>query len=335
MHRTACAEERRVAVINGDPVLVDAISHALSPWGLRVFLVTVSDVASTDMPRAASQARDIAYKAPAEALVWITTVAGGSASDSLWIYDAATQAIVVRPLGASPPIDTAAAASIALSVKTLLRSTTVAPIREQTAPPPRPPELPASPAPAPDAAPRSSAPPARVVQRLRLEAAVGARVLAGAARVEPRPSLALSYWPAFLSGRFGLALGAALGPGVSVDENAFTGTYTDTALTAALRFRIPVSAFELELAGGSSAHFTRIDGNFGAANAHTGASRMNPAVDASATFLFRASARVDVGIVAGGSYFLKYQSYFAASQPVFALSPFEPSTALRLAVTLN
>lgn len=314
-------------------MLVDAISHALSPWGLRVFLVTVSDVGSSDMPRAASQARDIASKAPAEALVWITTIAGGNASDSLWIYDAATQAIVVRPLGASPPIDPATAASIALSVKTLLRSTTVAPIHEQTAPPPppRPPEI----APAPIPTPKGPAPPLRAAQRLRLEAAVGIRVLPGVARVEPRPSMAMSYWPSFLSGRFGLAVGAALGPGISVDENAFTGTYTDTALTAALRFRIPVSAFEIELAGGTSAHFTRIDGNFGAPNVHTGASRVNPAVDGSATFLFRASGRVDIGAVVGVSYFLKYQSYFASSQPVFALSPFEPSTALRLAVTLN
>ena len=321
-------------MINGDPVLVEAISHALSPWGLRVFLVTVTEVAS-DMPSAATQARDIASGSPAEALVWITAIANGSTSDSLWIYDAATQQIVVRPLGASAPFDAATAASIALSVKTLLRSTTVAPIPEQIAGPPPvrealPPPLPPSLPPA-----RPVAPPPALAPRLRLEAAVGLRVLPGEGRAETRPSLALSFWPTRFSGRVGVALGAALGPGISIEQNAFTGTYTDTTLALAGRFRAPVGAFEIELAAGASAHFTGIDGNLGAPSLHVGTRRVDAALDAGATFLLPVSPRVDIGAVVGLSYFSRYQSYFASAQPLFALSPFEPSTALRLAVTLN
>jgi hypothetical protein len=332
----ARAEGRRVVVTNGDPLLVKAISRALSPWGLEIFAVTGPPF-EPDIRGAVSRARDTAADAHAVAVVWTAPTANEGAAESLWVYDAATEQVVVRPLSASPPFDMPMAASIALSVKTVLRSTTIAPPGEQTAP------VGAAPAPSPTSAVRPAPPtgaapahPPDPRWRLRLEAALGLRVLANdRVRIEPRAGLAVSIWPAGQRAGFGAALGAVSSTGVSIDRAAFTGTFTDTALGLAGRYRLPLRVLELELAAGASAHFTSIRGNDAVSGVRVGTSRVNTSLDASAVLALPLSARVDLGVVVQLSYFLKYQAYSLSTAPVFALSPFEPSTALRFAVNFD
>lgn len=331
-------------MVNGEPVLVEAMSRALSPWSLRVVLVTAEHY-PVDMAGALGRAHEIAATSPAAAVVWITSVQGGGASDSLWLYDAATEQIVVRPLTTPGPLDEPTAAAIALSVKTLLRATTVAPEKEQvareaapaasTAATSSPPAPPVERSPDLRTAPQERpAPPA--VTRLRLEASVGLRALArDTLRVEPRPGVALSFWPSVLRARLGLAVSASGGPGVSLQTSRFAGSYSDLTLGGGGRLRVPLPPVEFELGLGAAAHFTGIQGDIRAPNMHASASQVDPSIDSTATFVVPLSGRVDLGLTLGLSYFFRYQSYFVGTEPVFAVSPFEPSTALRLAVTLN
>ncbi len=336
----ARAEGRRVVVTNGDPLLVKAISRSLSPWGLEIVVVT-GPAFEQDIRGAVSRARETAADAHAVAVVWTAPTVNEGAAESLWVYDAATEQVVVRPLSASPPFDMPMAASIALSVKTVLRSTTVAPPGEQTASPP---------AVAPVASPAPVLPPAFVASaaggvlarpadqrwRIRLEAAFGLRVLASdPARIEPRAGLAVSVWPAGQRANVGVALGVVSSTGVPIDRATFTGTFMDTALGLAGRYRIPLHVLYVELAAGASAHFTSIRGNDAISGARAGTSRVNSSLDTSAVVALPLSARVDLALVFQLSYLLRYQSYSLSAAPVFALSPFEPSTSLRFAVTFD
>lgn len=334
--------EGRVVVVNGDPVLVKAISRALIPWGLEIIAVTDSAI-EPEMRGALAHARETAVRDRAAAVVWTAPTANAGATESLWVYDTATEQIVVRPLSASAPFDLAMAASIALSVKTVLRSTAIAPPDEQVAALAVVPSLTPAPAPATPAPPaaslaeREATPPrAQLQRRFRLEAALGLRVLAGdPSGIEPRAGLAVSFWPASWRARAGIAIGAVGGTGVPIDRASFTGTFTDTALGFGGRLRVPVNLFELELGAGASAHFTAIRGNDAVSGAHVGASRVNPSLDVSAVLSLPLGARVDVGAVVGFSYLLRYQSYFASTIPVFTLSSAEPSASLRFAVTFD
>jgi hypothetical protein len=118
---TAHGQERRVALLDADPPIASALIVALSPWQLGVVPAT-GPVPPPDLETASTRARDIATDQRADVVVWIQGPARAGERGSLWVYDTASQQIVVRPLTVAPPFGAAAAAAVALSVKTILRA---------------------------------------------------------------------------------------------------------------------------------------------------------------------------------------------------------------------
>src|SRR5262249_32563684 len=152
---------------------------------------------------AASQAQKIASAQKVDALVWVT----GAGSDAgLWVFDLDTQQLIARRIERVQPLDAATAAALALSVKTLLRASTVAPPPERI----------------------GAAALSRPREQLRLEALVGAQAQLGVPKsVELRLGAAVAYYPRALRERFGVALQVLAGPGVSIDRATFSGRFTE------------------------------------------------------------------------------------------------------------
>src|SRR5581483_7720600 len=186
----SAAERGRVAVLVDDVVLEHAIATALQPWDLEV--LPLHEVRpSPALPQAASQAERIAADAHAAAVIWVT---GDGPDSALWVFDAETQQLIARRVEFTAPIDPAVAAAMALSAKTLLRLSTVAPPVERLAPPP---------------SPRT---------QLRLEAQlVGFQAQFGDPKgAELRFGAALAWYPKQLGRHLGLALAVSGGLGADV-----------------------------------------------------------------------------------------------------------------------
>jgi hypothetical protein len=115
------AQERRVAVIDVEPSVADAVVVSLSPYGVVVVRVP-GPAPDPNAPDAAERAGRAAAEQSASAVVWMTPARDASEHGWLWLYDAETLELTMRPLAVAPPFDAAAAAAVALSVKTALRS---------------------------------------------------------------------------------------------------------------------------------------------------------------------------------------------------------------------
>jgi hypothetical protein len=118
---------RRVVLLNADAGLERAARAALQPWHVEVSSLSGAWPGST-VPEANARAKALALSAHATALVWVSIEAGGGA---LWLYDRESERLIERPLATLPPFDPAAAAAVALSIKTLLRHSTAAPAEER------------------------------------------------------------------------------------------------------------------------------------------------------------------------------------------------------------
>ena len=133
------AHERRVVVIDVDPRVADALVVALSPWSLTV-VPTPGPSPAPDFDAASARARTLASEQHAGAVVWIAAPRAPDTEATLWVYDAQTLQLAVRPLTVAAPFDDAGAAAVALSVKTILRASPLAaPEPQRPRPLPRPP----------------------------------------------------------------------------------------------------------------------------------------------------------------------------------------------------
>jgi hypothetical protein len=119
----AAEGQHRLAVLGPDEELFRAISLALSAWGVET---VQSDLPPPEasQPEAVERATELARQLGVEAVVWISRTERGSL---VWVFDARAGDVTTRILAQTPPFDSAAAAAVALSVKTVLRSTVVAP----------------------------------------------------------------------------------------------------------------------------------------------------------------------------------------------------------------
>src|SRR5580698_502372 len=168
---TAEAREGRVVAVDVDPRVADALVVALSPWSLTVVRAP-GPAPAADLDAATARARAVASEQQAGAVVWIAPPRPPDARATLWVYDAQTLELAVRPLTVAEPFDDAGAAAVALSVKTVLRASPLA------APEP-PPE--AAPAPSPPPSPVVTAPlPPPTQPEWRLETLLGVRAPTGA-----------------------------------------------------------------------------------------------------------------------------------------------------------
>jgi hypothetical protein len=117
--RLAWSDGGRVVVVDPDPRVFAAVNVALSPWSLHVIRVG-GPLPQADVVAATSAAKVLAENEHAGAVLWVAPPSGSQVL-SLWLYDAQTAQLVVRPLTVAAPFDDAAAAAIALSVKTIMR----------------------------------------------------------------------------------------------------------------------------------------------------------------------------------------------------------------------
>jgi hypothetical protein len=322
------ADGKRVVVIGGGPSFRDAMGVALSAWDLKIVPVETPPPRPV-MPRAASEAKAIAQRWNATGLVWVATDAD---EPSLWIYDASTDQVVSRAIGTPPPFDAPTAASAALSVKTLLRSSTVAPVEERIGAPSPPPAAPAPPppSPAPAEAPLPSAPPAS--PWLRAEIGGAARAIGG--DVDSRVTAGASAW-LDASRRVGLGLAVQLGPGLGVEAPRFTGRWGEVTLTPSVRAHVPVGRhLELEPRVGVGLHATSIDGVAVRTAKPASTSRFDGSLDAGLAADLVVSPTFHVGLEAAGSLLLRYQRYLVENDSVFELAPLQGYVGLRLVTGL-
>jgi hypothetical protein len=320
----ARADARRVALVGNDAALKKAMSVALSPWSLQVVAVDAVTPASS-LPRAAHEAHSVAHRFDAAGVVWITTSDGEAA---LWAYDASTEQVVSRPLASSPPFDAPTAAAAALTVKTLLRSSTVAPPEERLgAETARKPE---SSEPPPREAPLEGTEPRREPStRAQLEVGGAGRTLAG--DVDAR----LAVGGAIFFGSFGLGMSFRFGPGLGIDEARFRGRFDEIGLAPSFRLKLAlVGPVTFEPRASSTVHFTRIDGVLVPAGATGAATRADLSFDLGSALDVALSPATRIGLEIEGGYVLRYQRYLVVGERVLSLAPLQGSAGLRLVTRL-
>ncbi len=308
------AREGRVVAIDVGPRVADALVVALSPWSLTV-VQAPGPSPTLDFDAASARARAIAAEQHAGAVVWIGAPRPPDLQATLWVYDAETLQLAVRPLTALEPFDDAGAAAVALSVKTVLRASPLA------APEP-PPEAPQARPLRSAATPVLEAPPAtRSSTAWRVETTVGVRAPTGTnAAVEPRAMLGASLWPTALGGHGGFGLDVQAGPGVSVvATRTFQGELREAALEASARLRATGGRwFAFELAGGPGLFLTSLDGQAPPTGPHLHALRLDPSLGLGGIADVTPSARVSLGLLVDGSALLRFQRYALDGSPLLS-----------------
>ncbi len=328
------AREGRVVAIDVGPRVADALVVALSPWSLTV-VQAPGPSPTLDFDAASARARAVAAEQHAGAVVWIGPPRPPDLQATLWVYDAETLELAVRPLTALEPFDDAGAAAVALSVKTVLRASPLAaPEPAPEAPPPTPPS-PLSPRlsvlEAPSAA-RSSPPPA-----WRVETTVGVRAPTGTSlAIEPRAMLGASVWPGALGGHGGFGLGIQAGPGVSVATQTFQGELREGSLEATARLRTTGGPwFAFELAGGPGLFLTSLDGQASPPGPHLHALRLDPSLGLGGIADVTPSARVSLGVLVDGAALLRFQRYTLDGSPLLSGPAVIGLAGLRLSVEVD
>jgi hypothetical protein len=278
-------EARRVALLNADAELLRSVSIALSPWQLEV-LALEAPSPPRSLPEAAVEARELSRSLGANAVVWVSIA---ETTSVVWVYDAQSQRVSSRVQAQLPPFDGPAAAAVALSLKTMLRTTELAPLGERFGATPAP--RPAWPA------------------LLRLEVTAGARAFAPDA-LEPWLSLGAAVWPARSPGSWGLSMRAAFTTGAGVAADSLSGVVRELAFSAALRRWIALGdAVGVVPFAGASAHLSQLDGAVTATGAPVSVTRVNPSIDAGVALPIRAVGSFDLGPYLAASYMTRTQRY--------------------------
>jgi hypothetical protein len=292
------AEPRRVVVLRPDEELFRAVALSLSAWGIET---SRSDAAAPapSQPEAVEGASRISRELGVEAVVWISTAERGSL---LWVYDARAGDVTTRLLAEVPPFDSAGAAAVALSVKTVLRSSVLAPPAERFGA-----QSPAAP---------SEPPPAK--RTFALELGAGGYLVAekqAALRLE----LAALAWM-LASRRLGVSLEFSTGPALELENADFRGRYREIVAGASVRYRFvrePTLSAAVSLGGG--AHFTSLEGTL-QGELERNVRRVNPSLD-TAVSVSGHWASAYLGAALGVAYFPAYRRYLVEGQPVFSPWP--------------
>lgn len=301
-------EVQRVVLVAPPEGLESAVRIALDPWGIDIAVIDRGAPGST-MPASADRARGVARANHAGAVVWIGKDESGHA---LWMFDSQSGRVTARRLSSGPPFDAPTAAAVALSVKTLLRHSAVAPVVERYGAedalkitPPRPPPRPP--------------PPRRV--RVLIGTGLGVRLRPGSsAGAEPRIRLGVRVEPVAW-----LGIGAAIeaGPGVAIDQPGFVGHYTDLQVRAGATGTVGLTAgLGLEGGLGLSLHRTEIDGSVAESGQHARRTRWNPTVDVSADAAWSVGG-ITLTLGGEGAVATQRQDYRVRGQSVLAVPEIE------------
>jgi hypothetical protein len=258
------------------------------------------------MPGSADRARALARERQAVAVVWISQSDEGPA---LWMYDATRDRVAARRLSTSPPFDPAAAASVALIVKTLLRLSDVPPPSE-----------------------RVQEPGER--HWLHIGLLAGARLPPiSDGSVEPRLGLRAIVWPQPLGGWLGGGLEITSGPGLGVDGDDFRGHWTETVVLAALHGRALLgSNTDAGLAAGAGMDITTLNGSAADSAEQASVLRANAVAAAHAEIGWRFSPGLRLGLRAGLVHRFRTQTYLVRGETVLEAKPliFDGMLALEL-----
>jgi len=299
--------KRRVVLVQPDAQLSRSVVIALSAWDIEVVSVEGPSPGAS-LPAAERNAADVARQAHADAVAWVSESDAGAV---LWIYDVESNHVGSRVLTDRLPFDEPTAAAAALSVKALLRSSSVAPPRERYG------------------ATESTAPPPSM---LWVEAEAGERFIPRAVS-EARAALGLAFWPRGVDEHVGFGLGASVGLGAPVTTSSPTqldARFNDVALSSSVRTRMHLGRrFVLEPALGGSVHFTSLDGTAGTDDVHVLARRVDGSVDATVSLDARFGA-VGIGACASIEYVPRYQRYLVYGDEVLSLMPLVVAVALRI-----
>jgi hypothetical protein len=304
----ARADETLVVVLGADAALVAALETALSPWGIAVREGEGATPGAV-MPDAARAAAEVGERSGAAVVVWIASSDEGHA---LFVFDVASGRVVARQSPRAPPLDDVSAASLALSVKTLLRHTVASPPAERFGAEAAPRPI-VAPTPAP--APRPSV--------VRVATLGGVRLFRdGDPSPELRMGLGLGFWPDALGQRLGIGLEAVAGPGFGVRRRGLVARYVEAQLSLVVTARaLVVGAFALSVVGRLDAVFAFLDGSFAATDDDVSVFRLDP----QGALLLQADYELGgarIGLRVGGTGLVLRQRYLVDGRPVLTLPPF-------------
>ena len=294
---------RRVALLRPDAEWLRSAALSLASWDIEVVAADAEPPESSDESATAQVAEALARRFHADVVAWTRDRAPQTA---IWMYDVETRHIEITSVESRLPFDDVGAAAAALSLKSMLRSSAVAPAAERV-----PPALPAWPG------------------TLRLEAEAGGRWLSNAVS-EPRGGLGLSIWPRALREHLGLGVVASTGPGAHVQSPSIDGQLSEVTLQASLRSRLRFGTrFALEPALGASVHWTRFGGTVTTDDEPFQEARMDPGLDAALAgdVLF---GNVMIGLRACAGLLLQSQRYFVGSTTVLGSGAVLGDVVLRI-----
>lgn len=309
---SAHAEPRRVVLADQSPALAEGIRGALEPWNIEVQVAGDATPPGASMPQNAVAARAIATLNDAQAVVW---VAGSGVDYAVWVYDAKVDQVVSRALPSPPPFDEPTAAGVGLTVKVLLRHAEVAPPEERFG------------AVAADAPrPRRVAPP-----HVWFLASGGVRARpTEASDLEPRLGLGVAVFSTAVD-PFGLQFLVRTGPGVSINDPAFVGHFSDLAISGAIVARLRVfGRTTLAPSAGVAAHFTQVDGIVTTSQFTPDVSRVNLHLEAGALISWAVGDQLQIGLRIDGAYAARRQTYVVGGEPVLDLPSTEAEGSLML-----
>jgi hypothetical protein len=296
---SALAQQARVVLVNPPKVLQEAAQTALTPWDTEVQAVKAKRVASSPQ-KALRQARMLSDQQSASIVAWISKSDGAAI---LWLFDAESDQLVARPIDWQDSLDEAQAASIALSLKTLLRHSRAAPEEERFG----------AERDAPIAAPRPSATP----RGLSLEAYTGLRYTRSEAettqmRLGLGASLPLPYSLEALAQ-------LRIGTGLSARSSEIVGHYRITSFSTGLRRLLAIGDDEVGAQLGFSMHWGRFGGTLVEGGSEVSASRLNPSIDTGLMWRRWLSRRVGLAASAEASWLLRRQRFLLRGEPIFTL----------------
>lgn len=330
----ADAEAERVVLAGVPDNLADATHTVLVPWQIEI--VRTPQTLTADPDQARRDAGAVAERARAGAVVWLAPAAPGF---TLWVYDTSSRQVHSRPLATAPPFDEPTAASVALSIKTMLRHSSVAPPAERIAPP--------APAPAvghePGPEPGSDLGTDRPLKVFEILARASLRLSVPAPDpdepgIEPRLGLGAAWWPAFASG-YGASIEVELGPGLSVSKSGLRGELEDVSASLAVHRRIASSAWPdgrvaFVPALGLGLHVVHLTGDLQSGRGSADITYVLPSADAGIDVRVRLGRVFQIGAGLRASLMLRTHDFEVDMRPVSTSPAFQMTSGITVSASL-
>jgi hypothetical protein len=300
---------QRLALVDIPDNLREAVEITLAAWPVIILQVS-SDLVGPTMPSTADAARSIAADHEAAAVVWLST---SNAGPALWVLDREQDRVVARPLDSEPPYDDPTATAIALTIKTLLRHSLIAPTEERFG----------------AVEDNTPLPPPEPIVRVGVEAGTGVRYRPSAG-AEVRIGLALFWAPQSIE-PFELAAGVRTGLGDDIDTAELAGSFRDDTLSAGLRLRTVVGSLGISPYLAGSLHLTRLEGALAVDSTTVSSRRSNPSIDLGVRAAYPIGP-LTIDLWIEGALALRRQTYQVGGVSVFELPRFETEVGIALSL---